>query len=133
MLSIVYNKSERLKFNILRIPLFVTILYLFCISCQSTKEYQASEIKRIQSLYRIKFIPDANTPSRTRKEIKIGLEELERAAALAPDSIEISQYSGQDAGQAVIDSFYKNHYKILYIQQHNFQSKHKILLQPSSN
>lgn len=48
--------------------------------------------------------------------------------ALSPDSLVISQVSGESTDKAVRDSFYTNFNKISYIQYHKLESRHKFFI-----
>ena len=113
----------------MRISTFVISSCLLIISCQSTKNYRTTEIKRIATLYHANIKPDPNKPVTSRKELKKNLEKLERYVALSPDSLVITQDSGQSAEKAAVDSFYKKIPKINYIKEHKLESPHKILLE----
>ncbi|MEC5145997.1 hypothetical protein UNH65_20735 [Chitinophaga sp. 180180018-2] len=100
----------------------VATLLLF--SCKSTKNYEQKEIRRIATNYQAIINSDINRSSKSRRDIKRGLEMLEYRVALSADSI---VFTTQD-GQTHVDSFYYNPHKIQYIRQHSLITPGKILM-----
>lgn len=115
-----------LSCSILKKCPFAIMSLLFIVSCQSTRKFETKEISRLCIVYKTNFTPASERSPETRKQIKNRLEQLERYMALSPDSIVISQESGESADKAVVDSFYSNINKISYIQRHKLESAHKI-------
>lgn len=128
-LPAVNNRIRPFKTYILKLTIFVIASSLLIISCKSTKEYQATELKRISTLYHatVKQNPDKSVQS--RKAVKKNLKEVERYIALIPDSLVMIQYSGADAQEAKIDSFYTRISKITYIKKHGLKTPHKIFVE----
>ncbi|HEY0272998.1 MAG TPA: hypothetical protein VGC22_07415 [Chitinophaga sp.] len=113
----------------MRTSTFAVAICFFFISCNSTKSYQATEFKRISTVYHTTIKPDPDKPVPSRKALKKNLEEIERYVALIPDSLVMIQYSGAAAEEAKIDSFYTRSSKISYIRKHGLETPHKIFVE----
>lgn len=113
-----------IKYSFFCLIIFISLLSS-CATMKWKRNYVNNKISTFLKTYTKDSSFDITLPTNlmgksvrlsTRKQLKKNINALEKAFALIPDSINNNNVER-------VDSFYTNENKIVYIKQHNLQSK----------
>jgi hypothetical protein len=108
--------------------LYPMLLGVVCLtSCSSVSHFEENSMHKLVKKYGGAVSSKPSYYSKTIKEAKLRMSQLERFMALSPDSLiiqsSISQSNGSGASEpGSIDSFFCNKNKIDYIKAHEISS-----------